>query len=159
MNQNLTCTNCQKPWTRNAQRGRKPKLCPTCQNPKAAKVEKSSETETLICKNGNHEFDRIRTRGKKPSLCPEHRITKTTQTDEGEEKTVNVPSVKVRTPAIQAILDGDQTELRRKVEYVVNEFESPNNREDWGGLITTHKGLVREAERSLSLVPTTSIEV
>jgi hypothetical protein len=150
MTQTLTCQNCGTSWTRNAQRGRKPKLCTNCQ-PKAAYLtnQDDASVETLICQHGNHEWTRPKARGRKPPLCPEHRLTQVDET----AKVISLPSVDIRPALVQTILDGPRTELQRKLEYTVAQLENPGawrEQADWNSLIYTHKRLIQEAARELN---------
>ena len=57
------------------------------------------------------------------------------------------------TPAVQAVLDGEKTELQHKLKYTVNALTNPLTQTwresgDWNLLIDTHKRLVQQAEKA-----------
>jgi hypothetical protein len=152
MTQTLICQHGNHPWTREASRGRKPRFCPQHDANAQAVANATTDsdpanTETLVCQHDGHTWYRPKTRGRKPPFCPQHRIgVAATAT----ERPKGLPSVDVRHPAVQAVLDGPRTELQRKFEYTVAELENPaawRTQEDWKFFIETHKRLIREAER------------
>ncbi len=114
--------------------------------------------ETLICRQGNHVWQREALRGRKPVFCPEHRqeIAEAANTARTEyaSKTMAQKKLDLDHPVLVQILDDHYplTELKRKLLYVIGEFERPLHARDesgWKFLQSIFKELLREAERSI----------
>lgn len=142
-------------WERPRIKGKKPLYCPD-HKPEAA--TKTPKMEVLKCAHDGHEWTRPK-RGKSPRFCPDHKPEKVTaNTRVGSS---GVPNADIDNPLVSAILDGQPSELQRKLRYVVNEFRNPRPTRDlgdWTNLHETFKALLREAARVMKVTPTTPVE-
>jgi hypothetical protein len=144
----LTCAHGHT-WERPRTKGKTPKYCPD-HKPEAA--IKAPKTEVLQCEQG-HEWTRVKC-GRAPKFCPEHKPEKVVNVKSG----TGIPRADLDNPLVSAILDGPDTELRRKMAYVVNEFRNPRESreiDDFKGLHYTFKRLLQESAKILkTAVPT-----
>ncbi len=134
-------------WERPRTKGKVPKWCPD-HKPQAA--VRAPKTEVLICAHDGHEWTRIK-RGRSPKFCPEHQPEKvSTRIRVGE---FTIPKIDSDNEIVLTIInDPGNSELKRKFNYVINEFQNPRpNREieDWKRLRYTFNRLLQDAARYL----------
>jgi hypothetical protein len=143
----LVCAHGNHEWERPRTKGKSPLYCP---EHKPQIVPTTPKTEILICAFDGHEFTRIK-RGRASAFCPEHKPQKAEKFI-NNPTVVKVPKIDVDNDLVSGILNGPDTELKRKLAYVVDEFCNPrSSREsgDWNSLHYTFNRLLEEAARAL----------